>query len=84
MYDHLFKVENPEAVGDDFIQHLNQDSLLINNKAKLELNLQNAKEDISYQFIRNGYFCLDADSNQENLIFNRTVGLKDSWSKKQK
>jgi len=82
LYDHLFKVENPEADGDDFIQHLNNDSLIINNQAKLELGLQNAKKDISYQFLRNGYFCLDQDSTEEKLIFNKTVGLRDSWVKK--
>ena len=84
LYDHLFNVENPETDGDDFIQHLNPDSLIINNQAKLESSHQNAKKGIHYQFLRNGYFCLDADSTQENLVFNRTVGLRDSWGKKQK
>ena len=82
-YDHLFNVENPEEDGDDFIQHLNPDSLIINNQAKLESSRQNAKKGIHYQFLRNGYFFLDADSIQEKLVFNRTVGLRDSWGKKQ-
>ena len=84
LYDHLFNVENPEADGDDFIQHLNSDSLIINTQAKLEPGLQKAKANTNYQFLRNGYFCLDADSTQENIVFNRTVGLRDSWGKKQK
>jgi len=82
LYDHLFNVENPDTDGDDFIQHLNPDSLIINNQAKLEFNLQNAKKGIHYQFLRNGYFIIDTDSTQENLVFNQTVGLRDSWSKK--
>jgi len=82
LYDNLFNVENPETDGDDFIQHLNHDSLTINNQAQLEPGLQNAEKDISYQFLRNGYFCLDSNSTPENLVFNRIVGLRDSWSKK--
>ena len=84
LYNHLFNVENPEADGDDFIQHLNPDSLLINTQAKLESSHTDAKQGIKYQFLRNGYFCLDTDSTQKQLIFNRTVGLRDSWGKKQK
>ncbi len=84
LYDHLFNVDNPEADGDDFIQHLNPDSLIINTQAKLEPGLQKARANTNYQFLRNGYFCLDADSAQENIVFNRTVGLRDSWGKKQK
>ena len=84
LYDHLFNVEIPDIDGDDFIQHLNQDSLIINNQAKLESSLQNAKKGIHYQFLRNGYFFLDADSIQEKLVFNRTGGLRDSWGKKHK
>jgi len=84
LYDHLFNVENPVADGDDFIQHLNPDSLIINTQAKLESSLTDAKQGIKYQFLRNGYFCLDTDSTQKQLIFNRTVGLRDSWGKKRK
>ena len=82
LYDHLFNVENPEADGDDLIQHLNPDSLIKTTQAKLETSLKEAKKDIHYQFLRNGYFFLDADSIQEKLVFNRTVGLRDSWGKK--
>jgi len=84
LYDHLFNFENPESGGDDFIKHLNPDSLVINTQAKLEPSLNKATMNTNYQFIRNGYFCLDSESNENNLIFNRTVGLRDSWGKKQK
>jgi len=84
LYDHLFNVENPEAGGDNFIDHLNPNSLTKNKYCKLEPSLTDAKQGVNYQFLRNGYFCLDSDSSQENLIFNRTVGLRDSWGKKQK
>jgi len=84
LYNHLFNIENPDTDGDDFIQNRNQDSLKINNQAKLESSLQNAKKGIHYQFLRNGYFYIDSDSTEEKLIINRTVGLRDSGGKKQK
>ena len=83
-YDNLFNIENPEAGGDDFIQHLNPDSLIITSQTKLETSLQKAKVNTNYQFLRNGYFCIDIDSTPEKLVFNRTVGLRDSWAKKNK
>ena len=82
LYDRLFKAENPEADGNDFIQHLNSDSLQISSSAKLEPSLQKAEIGIFYQFLRCGYFCLDTNSSSEKIIFNRTVGLRDSWTKK--
>ena len=84
LYDHLFNVENPDTDGDDFIQHLNPDSLIKTSEVKLEIGLKDAVIGINYQFLRNGYFYLDLDSTEEKLIFNRTVQLRDSWSKKQK
>ena len=84
LYDHLFNVENPEADGDDFIQHLNPDSLIITSQAKLETSLQKANVNTNYQFLRNGYFCIDTDSTPEKLVFNLTVSLRDSWTKKNK
>ena len=83
LYDHLFKIENPEAGGDDFIQQLNPDSLNITLSAKLEPSLGKSEKGRFYQFLRVGYFCLDTESKQEKLIFNRTVGLRDNWVKKQ-
>ena len=84
LYDNLFNVENPESQETDFVNFINEDSYIKNNKAKLESSLGNAERGISYQFIRTGYFCLDRDSTKENIIFNKTIGLRDSWSKKQK
>ena len=82
LYNHLFNVENPEIDGDDFIQHLNSDSLQIISSAKLESSLKKADKSRPYQFLRNGYFCQDIGSSPEKLIFNRTVGLRNSWGTK--
>ena len=84
LYDHLFTVENPESGGEVFTENLNSDSLLILQNCKAEPGLKIAETGISYQFLRNGYFCLDFDSKSDQLIFNRTVGLRDNWAKKQK
>ena len=84
LYDHLFTVENPESDGEVFTENLNSDSLLILQNCKAEPGLKIAETGISYQFLRNGYFCLDFDSKSDQLIFNRTVGLRDNWAKKQK
>ena len=84
LYDHLFTVENPELGREVFTENLNSDSLLILQNCKAEPGLKIAETGISYQFLRNGYFCLDFDSKSDQLIFNRTVGLRDNWAKKQK
>jgi len=82
LYDHLFSIENPEAGGDDFIQHLNPESLTILKNCKLEPGLKNAKFGTWYQFLRLGYFCLDMESTSDSPVFNRATGLRDSWAKK--
>lgn len=82
LYNHLFNVENPEIGGDDFIQHLNSNSLQIISSAKLEPSLKKADKVRFYQFLRNGYFYQDIESSPEKLIFNRTVSLRDSWETK--
>ena len=82
LYDHLFNVENPESGGEIFIENMNLDSLLTIQNCKAEPELKSAETGISYQFLRNGYFCLDSDSKSDQLIFNRTVGLRDNWTKK--
>lgn len=79
LYDRLFAVANP-AAEDDFLAALNPDSLLVTH-AIVEPSLKDAKVGQSLQFERMGYFCIDKNSSPENLIFNRTVGLRDSWSK---
>lgn len=81
IYDNLFNVSEPEA-EEDFLSVLNKDSLKVLNKCKLENFLKTAKLGDSYQFMRIGYFCLDKLSSKDKLIFNKTVGLKDSFNAK--
>ncbi len=82
LYDRLFNVENPNDTedGKDFKSNLNPDSLKIVN-ALIEPTVINAKPLDKYQFERKGYFCVDKDSAKDNIVFNRTVTLKDTWQK---
>ena len=80
LYDRLFTVENP-AMEDDFKDFINPHSLEVVPNAFIEPHLQNAEEGARFQFIRNGYFCVDKDSKPGALVFNRTVTLKDSFKK---
>jgi glutaminyl-tRNA synthetase len=80
LYDRLFKSENPEESG-NFLDDLNPDSLQIVPRAKLEPSIRNAAPFTHYQFERLGYFCVDPDSTEDALVFNRTVTLKDAWAK---
>jgi glutaminyl-tRNA synthetase len=86
LYDHLFTKENPDDVeeGKSFTSNLNPNSLEILQSCKVEPSLLNAKPLSRFQFERLGYFCVDPDSSNGKLIFNRTVGLKDTWAKVQK
>jgi glutaminyl-tRNA synthetase len=79
MYDRLFKVEDPSSEDGDFKEYINPDSLQTAKTVYAEPSLKNAKFEESYQFIRKGYFVLDKDSSTSGMVFNRTVGLKDSW-----
>ena len=81
LYDRLFKVENPAVEEGDFKDYLNPDSLQVIKQAFAEPALVGAKFDQRYQFIRKGYFCLDKDTSASRIVFNRTVTLKDTWSK---
>jgi len=81
LYDRLFKSENPAAEEGDFKDDLNPDSLQVIT-AYVEDDLANATPGKGYQFIRKGYFTLDKHSTADNLVFNRTVTLKDGWVKK--
>ncbi len=86
LYGHLFSDENPgeEKDGADYRDNLNKESLTVLLKCKGEPSLAGAKAGERYQFLRQGYFCADPDSSIGKPIFNRTVSLMDSWSKKQK
>lgn len=83
LYDRLFNVENPAEEKDvDFRELLNPDSLKIVDNCRIEPYLaENAKPGNRYQFQRTGYFCVDPDSTDGHLVFNRIVSLKDSWEK---
>jgi glutaminyl-tRNA synthetase len=82
LYDRLFNVEDPEE-GGDFLAHLNPNSLEVLTHAKLEPSVAGASPLTRYQFERLGYFCVDSDSTDERLVFNRTATLKESWGKNQ-
>ncbi len=87
LYDRLFAVENPSAETErDFRELLNPDSLKVLHDVKIEPYLAEvAKPEMKFQFQRIGYFCVDPDSaTAGHLVFNRTIGLKDSWAKEQK
>ena len=86
LYDRLFKDENPNDVpeGADWKDSLNPDSLEVVAEAKVEPSVAGAEPGTTYQFERNGYFCIDPDSTDEKLVFNRVVALRDTWAKMQK
>jgi glutaminyl-tRNA synthetase len=84
LYDRLFQAENVAAEEGDFKDNINPDSLQVVKTAYAEPALRNAKFDGRYQFLRKGYFCLDKDTSEEGLVFNRTVTLKDTWAKEKK
>ena len=80
LYDRLFNVEDPAGVPDDeFVNAINPESLVVLKDCLIEEGLQDAKYLDSFQFMRNGYFCVDKDSTPENPVFNRTVQLNSSW-----
>ncbi|HSG02404.1 MAG TPA: glutamine--tRNA ligase/YqeY domain fusion protein [Marinobacterium sp.] len=82
LYDRLFTEANPEADKErSFLEFINPDSLQVFPDARVEIGMANAAVETSYQFERQGYFCVDAESNSERMVFNRTVGLRDSWAK---
>jgi glutaminyl-tRNA synthetase len=79
-YDRLFRVENPASEEGDFKDYINPDSLTV-VKGYAEPSIKDARPAHRFQFLRKGYYCLDKDSAADKLIFNRTVTLKDGWSK---
>ena len=81
LYDRLFTVENPGDDDRDILELLNPDSLKVLKGCKMESYLKDAKVGDKFQFQRTGYFCVDPDSTEGNMVFNRTVSLKDSWAK---
>ena len=81
LYDSLFTVPDPD--GEEYLKVLNPDSLQVLTGSKVEPFLKDAAPESAYQFMRQGYFCVDnTDSSPEHLVFNRTVSLKDGFKKK--
>jgi glutaminyl-tRNA synthetase len=86
LYDHLFSTENPFEAneGSDWKDNLNPNSKIVKEGVKLEPSLKNVKPLDFFQFERKGYFSVDPDSTDERPVFNRSVGLRDTWAKVQK
>ena len=80
LYDRLFSAEEPGKNG-DYFDDLNPDSLEVIENCLIEGGFENAKPGDTFQFMRNGYFCVDKDSTEDKLVFNRTVALNSSWGK---
>jgi glutaminyl-tRNA synthetase len=84
LYDRLFRVEDPSSEEGDFKDYINPESLQVVKTVYAEPALAEAKFDERYQFLRKGYFTLDNKETYHRLVFNRTVTLKDAWTKEQK
>jgi len=86
LYDHLFtkRDANDTEEGQDYKSNLNPDSLKVLKSCYAEPSLKLASPGSRYQFERQGYFCVDKDSNKDRLIFNRTATLRDTWAKIEK
>ncbi len=86
LYDRLFNVPNPsdEEGVESYQDNLNPESLTVLKGCKCEAFMKNAKPGDTFQFMRQGYFCVDKYSDADNIIFNRTVALKDSFAPKKK
>jgi glutaminyl-tRNA synthetase len=82
LYDHLFTRPDPGADG-DFLADINPESLTVLKDCKLEPALADVTTGAAVQFEREGYFCPDSDSTPQRLVFNRTLGLRDTWAKVQ-
>ena len=80
LYDRLFTIPEPDRQEDSFLNYINPESLKVVT-AYVEPSLSSAEVGETVQFQRLGYFCIDADSKNGNLVFNKTVGLKDTWEK---
>jgi len=84
LYDRLFNHPFPKEAEGDFIDYINPDSMQVIEGAKVEPSLKGAAVGDRFQFERVGYFCVDPDSTEDKLVFNRTIALRDSWAKIEK
>ena len=73
-------MSDPESGDRNFLDFLNPDSLIVKTGCKAEKCLENYEVPANFQFMRQGYFCLDKDSTKDNIVFNRSVGLKASFN----
>jgi glutaminyl-tRNA synthetase len=81
LYDRLFTVPNPLGQEDNFVNYVNPDSLVTLTSCRVEPSLAGAAPGSRYQFLRQGYFCVDPDSRDGMLVFNRTATLRDTWAR---
>jgi len=84
LYDRLFRVEDPSNEDGDFKEYINPDSMQVLEQVYIEPSLAAAQPGHTYQFMRKGYFCVDTESREGHLIFNRASTLKDTWAKEKK
>ena len=82
LYDRLFNDPEPDSGDKSFLDAINPESLIVLQGCRAEIGLSQAEIGAPYQFEREGYFCLDKDSTDNNVIFNQTIGLKDNWANK--
>ena len=83
LYDNLFTVPDPDVGDKNFIDYINPESLVVLKDCKVEKTLADAEKQDRFQFMRQGYFCVDSkDSTKDNLVFNRAVNLKDSFKQR--
>ncbi len=84
LYDYLIETDENGEVPENFLEAINPDSLQVIEGAMVEPSLRWTAQGTHYQFLRQGYFCVDPDTVPEKLVFNRVVGLRDSWAKAKK
>lgn len=84
LYDYLLRTDENGNLPEDFIAALNPESLIVLENALIEPSVRLTAAGTHYQFLREGYFVVDPDTTPEHLVFNRVVGLRDSWSKEMK
>ena len=84
LYDNLIETDESGNIPDDFIEALNKNSLEVIEDARIEPSVRLVAEGTHYQFLRVGYFVVDSDTTPDHIVFNRVVGLRDSWAKVKK
>ena len=84
LYDRLFTHESPDKGGEEFLEQINPESLVVKTHCLVEPGLTAALPEQNFQFEREGYFVAERhDHSSDHLVFNKTIGLRDSWAKKE-